>query len=220
MTVFEGEKMFEWDNFTDDIALVQWQSPLFDGDISPHSVVESAPRQFIPSWNESTREWRIVISRHPVSTARLRDAFREAKKRYGQIKAVAAFVEKDGFRDGQTIAVLRSMGFSKHDARGTPHAVCYVRDLKKQKIEPKIEPTPLVELKGWAKEFEAVQVRMEHKRLTGALTEADTETVRWYEEQIAQEEAARGTQDTLALDAQIAELQKQIDELKGKTCQS
>ena len=210
--------MFEWDIFTDE-APAPSSSVLYayDGSDSPCSTIESAPRGYIPSWDASG-EWKIVISRHPVTTARLKEAFREAEKRYGQIKSIAAFVEKDGFRDGQTIAVLRSMGFTKSDARGTPHAVCYVRDLKKQKIEPKIEPAPIVEPKGWAKEFEAVQVRMEHKRLTGALTEADTEEVQWYEEQIEQEEAARSTQDSIALDAQIAELQKQIDELKGKTC--
>jgi hypothetical protein len=155
-----------------------------------------------------------------VTSARLRDAFREAEKRYGQIKSIAAYVEKDGFRDAQTITVLRAMGFTKSDARGTPHAVCYIRDLKKQKIEPKIEPTPIVEPTGWANEFEAVKTRMEHKRLTGALTPADTEEVRWYEEQIAREEAARGTLEEVSIDAQIANLQKQIDELKrGKTCQ-
>ena len=206
-----------WDTLAEEYP-VTFQSPLFDGDISPHDVTTPAPRSAISPWDESAREWKIVISRHPLTSLRLKEAFREAEKRYGQIKSIAAFVEKDGFRDGQTIAVLRSMGFTKSDARGTPHAVCYVRDLKKQKIEPKIEPAPIVEPKGWAKEFEAVQVRMEHKRLTGALTEADTEEVRWFEEQIEREEAARGTQDTLALDSQIAELQKQIDELKGKTC--
>jgi hypothetical protein len=41
--------MFEWDYCADYEAPV-FQSPLYDGDISPHSVVESAPRQFIPPW--------------------------------------------------------------------------------------------------------------------------------------------------------------------------
>jgi hypothetical protein len=91
--------------------------------------------------------------------------------------------------------------------------------LKKQKIEPKIEPTPIVEPTGWAKEFEAVKTRMEHKRLTGALTPADTEEVSWYEAQVQQERDAANDSSVQALDAQIAELQKQIDELNGKTCQ-
>src|SRR5271156_3159449 len=161
--------MFEWDIFTDE-APAPSSSVLYayDGSDSPCSTIESAPRGYIPSWDASG-EWKIVISRHPVTTARLKEAFREAEKRYGQIKSIAAYVEKDGFRDGQTIAVLRDMGFTKSDARGTPHAVCYVRDLKKKPETPKTEtPTP-IEPKGWEKELAGFRTRLEYKKIHGTL---------------------------------------------------
>jgi hypothetical protein len=205
--------MFEWESFTDDPPSASSSSSYaYDGSDSPCSTIESAPRQYIPSWDES-REWRVVISRHPLTSLRLKEAFREAEKRYGQIKSIAAFVEKDGFRDGQTIAVLRSMGFSKHDARGTPHAVCYVRDLKKHKPEPKIEPTPLVEPKGWEKELAGFRTRLEYKKSQGRANEADHQELLWYEKQVQQEQNAASSVSVQAIDAEIAALQKQIDEL-------
>jgi len=207
-----------WDTFAAYQELYPVQSPLYDGDISPHSVMNAAPSQSIPPWDESTREFCITLYRHPVTTAFLQDSYKEAKKAHGAIRTVAVYVMR-GFADAQSIQVLRSMGFIKSDARGTSSGVCYVKDVTKQepkpKTEPKVEP---LEPKGWAKEFEAVQVRMEHKRLTGALTEADTEEVRWYEEQIEREEAARSTQDSIALDAQIADIERQIQRLRSKLC--
>jgi len=201
-----------WDTLAEEYP-VTFQSPLFDGDISPHDVTTPAPRSAISPWDESAREWKIVISRHPLTSLRLKEAFREAEKRYGQIKSIAAYVEKDGFRDGQTIAILRSMGFSKHDARGTPHAVCYIKDLKKTPV-PRVEPKPEpIELHGWEKELAGFRTRLEYKKSQGRANEADHQELLWYEEQVQQEQNAASSASVQAIDAEIAALQKQIDEL-------
>jgi hypothetical protein len=185
----------------------------FDGSDSPCSTIESAPRGYISPWDESAREWKIVISHHPLTSLRLKEAFREAEKRYGQIKAIAAYVEKDGFRDGQTIAVLRSMGFSKNDSRGTPHAVCYIKDLKKTPV-PRVEPKPEpIELHGWEKELAGFRTRLEYKKCQGRANEADHQELLWYEKQVQQEKDAASSVSVQAIDAEIAALQKQIDEL-------
>src|SRR5271156_7213745 len=195
--------MFEWDTFSDE-APAPSSSVLYayDGSDSPCSTIESAPRGYIPSWDASG-EWKIVISRHPVTTARLKEAFREAEKRYGQIKSIAAYVEKDGFRDGQTIAILRSMGFSKHDARGTPHAVCYIKDLKKTPV-PRVEPKPEpIELHGWEKELAGFRTRLEYKKSQGRANEADHQELLWYEKQVQQEKDAASSASVQAIDAEI-----------------
>jgi hypothetical protein len=184
----------------------------FDGSDSL-SAIDAAPKQSIPPWDKSTSEWRVVISHHPVSEARLRDAFREAEKRYGQIKSIAAYVEK-GFGDAQTIQVLRHLAFVQSHARATPHAVCYVKDLKKKTDTPKIEPAPVVEPTGWAKELEVARKRVEYKKLRGTLTEKDLTEIQWYEQQVEKDKNAARSESVQAIDAEIEAIERQVHELQ------
>src|SRR5271163_4802709 len=104
-----------WDTFGAYQELYPVQAPLYDGDISPHSVVDPAPRQSIEPWDESTRELRIIISRHPTTTAFLQSAYKEGLKLYGAIAQVAAYVMRGDSRDALTIRVLKGMNFQKRE---------------------------------------------------------------------------------------------------------
>ena len=193
---------------------------LFDGHTSPSATINPAPRQSIPSWDESTRELRIVLHRHPTTPAFMQDALKTARKTYGQIKAVAVFVQR-GMGDSQSITVLRSMNFTKDEARGTGQGVCYVRDMRKQepappKPEPKPEPEPL----GWLEqELKITTDAIEDRRqmgvhesfLTGLLSEkADLQKM------VDSQNSVKDTEEYQELCRQERELDREIAELKNR----
>jgi hypothetical protein len=198
----------------------------FDGHLSPSATIAPAPRQSIPSWDESTRELRIVLHRHPVSPAFLRSSFNEAKKTHGQIKTVAVFV-MHGLGDSQSIRVLQSMGgFTKDETRNAGRGVCYVRNMKNPEPKPKVEPTkPEPEPKelGWLEtELRVVTEAVDARRkmgihetfLTGLLaTQADLQ------KQVASQNSVKDTDEWKELDRQEREIQEQLDALKRGTCQ-
>jgi hypothetical protein len=189
----------------------------FDGHLSPSATINPAPRQSIPLWDESTRELRIVLHRHPVSPAFLRSSFNEAKKNHGQIKTVAVFV-MHGLGDSQSIRVLQSMGFRKDETRNAGQGVCYVRSMKNpepkpEKPEPRPEPEPLdwisQELKITTDAIEARRALGVHETfLTGLLSQqADLQ------KQVDEQNSVQDTEEYAELTRQEQEIQKQIDEL-------
>jgi hypothetical protein len=202
----------------------------FDGHLSPSATVNPAPRQSIPSWNESIKELRIVLHRHPVSPAFLRSTFNEAKKNHGQIKTVAVFVTH-GLGDSQSIRVLQSMGFTKDETRNAGRGVCFVRDMRKQEPKPKVEPKPEPEPKelGWLEqELKITQDAIAARRAIGVhesflqgLLREQAEQQKMVDEQDAARDAVKDTEEWKELERQEREIQKQLDELaRGQTCQS
>jgi hypothetical protein len=204
----------------------------FDGHISPSATVNPAPRQSVPSWDESTRELRIVLHRHPVTPAFLRAAFNEAKKTHGQIKTVAVFV-MHGLGDSQSIRVLQSMGgFTKDETRNAGQGVCYVRSMKNpepkpEKPEPEVlepEPEPLdwlsQELKITTDAIEARRAIGVHETFLQGLLSEQAEQQKMVDEQRAARDAVKDTEEWKELCRQEREIQKQLDELAGgQTCQ-
>jgi hypothetical protein len=197
---------------------------LFDGHTSPNATVNPAPRQSIPSWDESTRELRIVLHRHPVTPAFLRAAFNEAKKNHGQIKTVAVFV-MHGLGDSQSIRVLMSMGFTKDETRNAGRGVCYVRSMKNPEPKPEVtEPKPEPKELGWLEQelkqtTDALEARKQmgvHKSFLITL-EAQAADL---QNQVASQNSVQDTDEWKELDRQEREIQEQLDELAGgQTCQ-
>jgi hypothetical protein len=199
---------------------------LFDGGESPHSII-NPPRQEIEPWSEQSRELRLVIHRHPTTPAFLRAAFNEAKKLRGSIRTVAAFVMR-GLGDSQSIRVLISMGFTKDETRGTGQGVCYVKDMKNSKQEPKPEkPEPKPEPKplDWCeRELQITTDAIESRRALGVhesflktLLSEQIEQQQMVDEQRAARDAVKETAEYQELERQERELQKEIDALKRKT---
>jgi hypothetical protein len=196
----------------------------FDGHISPNDTVSPTPMKSLPSWDESTRELKIILHRHPVSPAFLQDAYKAAKKNHGQVRTVAAYVFH-GLGDSQTIRVLRSMNFAKDETRSFSHGVCYTRDMRKQepkpsKPEPKPEPKELgwleQELKQTVDSLEALKQMGVHKSFLITL-EAQAADL---QNQVASQNSVQDTDEWKELDRQEREIQEQLDELKlGGTCQ-
>jgi hypothetical protein len=197
---------------------------LFDGGESPHSII-NPPRQEIEPWSEQNRELRLVIHWHPTTPAFLRAAFNEAKKLRGSIRTVAAFVMR-GLGDSQSIRVLISMGFTKDETRGTGQGVCYVRDMKNSKQEPKPpkpEPKPEPKSLDWCeRELQITTDAIESRRalgvhetfLTGLLeTQADQQKM------VDERAAVKQSPEYLELCRQEREIQEQLDALKRGTCQ-
>jgi hypothetical protein len=198
----------------------------FDGHLSPSATVNPAPSQSIPSWNESIKELRIVLHRHPVSPAFLRSTFNEAKKTHGQIKTVAVFV-MHGLGDSQSIRVLQSMGgFTKDETRNAGRGVCYVRDMRKQepKVQPKVEPKPEPKELNWLEtELKMVTDSIEARRKLGCHESFLTRLLSQQadlQKQVASQNSVQDTGEWKELDRQEREIQEQLDELKlGETCQ-
>jgi hypothetical protein len=198
----------------------------FDGHVSPNATVNPAPRQSIPSWDESTRELRIILTRHPVTPAFLQNAYKEARKTRGLVKTVAVYV-LHGLGDSQSIRVLMSMGFTKDETRNAGHGVCYTRDMKNPEPKPeksekseKPEPKELgwleQELKQTVDSLEALKRMGVHKSFLITL-EAQAADL---QNQVASQNSVQDTEEWKELDRQEQEIQKQLDELKlGGTCQ-
>jgi hypothetical protein len=197
----------------------------FDGHISPNDTVSPTPMKSLPSWDESTRELKIILHRHPVSPAFLQDAYKAAKKNHGQVRTVAAYVFH-GLGDSQTIRVLRSMNFAKDETRSFSHGVCYTRDMRKQEPKPEPRPKPKPEPKslGWLeRELQIVTAAVDERRrmgihetfLTGLLSQQAE-----LQKQVASQDSVKDTEEWKELCRQERELQRQIGELKrGQTCQ-
>ena len=190
----------------------------FDGHISPNDTVSPTPMKSLPSWDESTRELKIILHRHPVSPAFLQDAHKAAKKNHGQVRTVAAYVFH-GLGDSQTIRVLRSMNFAKDETRSFSHGVCYTRDMRKQepkppKPEPKPEPKELnwleQELKQTTDALEARKKLGVHKTFLITLEAQAAEL----QKQVDAQDSVQGTEEWLELDRQEREIQKQLDEFR------
>ena len=201
----------------------------FDGHISPNDTVSPTPMKSLPSWDESTRELKIILHRHPVSPAFLQDAYKAAKKNHGQVRTVAAYVFH-GLGDSQTIRVLRSMNFAKDETRSFSHGVCYTRDMRKQEPKPEPRPKPKPEPKelGWLEtELKIVTDAIESRRalgvhesfLAGLLSEQAG-----LQKQVDEQNSVKDTEEYKELCRQEREIQKQLDKLaggqKGFTCQS
>jgi hypothetical protein len=195
----------------------------FDGHISPNDTVSPTPMKSLPSWDESTRELKIILHRHPVSPAFLQDAYKAAKKNHGQVRTVAAYVFH-GLGDSQTIRVLRSMNFAKDETRSFSHGVCYTRDMRKQEPKPpKPEPKPEPKLLDWCeRELQITTDAIESRRalgvhetfLTGLLREqADQQKM------VDERDAVKESPEYLELCRQEREIQEQLDALKRETCQ-
>jgi hypothetical protein len=188
----------------------------FDGHLSPSATINPAPRQSIPLWDESTRELRIVLHRHPVSPAFLRSSFNEAKKNRGQIKTVAVFV-MHGLGDSQSIRVLQSMGgFTKDETRNAGRGVCYVRSMKNPEPKPEVtEPKPEPKELGWLEQelkqtvdsLEALKQMGVHKSFLITL-EAQAADL---QKQVDNQNSVKDTDEWKELDRQEREIQKQID---------
>jgi len=200
----------------------------FDGHLSPSATINPAPRQSIPSWDESTRELRIVLHRHPVSPAFLQDAYKAAKKNHGLIKTVAVYV-MHGLGDSQSIKVLMSMGFTR-DARNAGQGVVFTRDMRKQEPKPeksekseKPEPKELgwleQELKQTVDSLGALKQMGVHKSFLITL-EAQAADL---QNQVASQNSVQDTDEWKELDRQEQEIARQLEELKrgqkGLTCQ-
>jgi hypothetical protein len=195
----------------------------FDGHVSPNATVNPAPRQSIPSWDESTRELRIVLHRHPVTPALLRSSFNEAKKTHGQIKTVAVFV-MHGLGDSQSIRVLMSMGFTKDETRNAGQGVVFTRDMRKQEPKPEKSEKPEPKELGWLEQelkqtvdsVEALKQMGVHKSFLITL-EAQAADL---QNQVASQNSVQDTDEWKELDRQEREIQEQLDELAGgQTCQ-
>jgi hypothetical protein len=198
----------------------------FDGHLSPSATINPAPRQSIPSWDESTRELRIVLHRHPVSPAFLQDAYKAAKKNHGFIKTVAVYV-MHGLGDSQSIKVLMSMGFTR-DARNAGQGVCFVRDMRKQEPKPKVEPKSEPEPLGWLEQelkitTDAIEARRAlgvHETFLTKLLSEQAEQQKMVDEQRAARDDIKESAEYQELCRQEAEIVRQLDELKrGQTCQ-
>jgi hypothetical protein len=196
---------------------------LFDGHLSPSATINSAPRQSIPSWDESTRELRIVLHRHPVSPAFLQDAYKAAKKDHGQVRTVAVYV-MHGLGDSQSIRVLQAMGgFTKDETRNAGQGVCFVRDMRKQpKPQPKPEPKPEQKELNWSeRELQITSDAIKARRaigvhetfLTGLLRE-QAEQQKAVDEQNAARDDIKESAEYQELCRQEAEIVRQLDELK------
>jgi hypothetical protein len=190
----------------------------FDGHISPNDTVSPTPMKSLPSWDESTRELKIILHRHPVSPAFLQDAYKAAKKNHGQVRTVAAYVFH-GLGDSQTIRVLRSMNFAKDETRSFSHGVCYTRDMRKQEPKPpKPEPKPEPKELGWLEqELKMVTDSIEARRKLGCHESFLTRLLSQQadlQKQVASQNSVQGTEEWQELDRQEREIQKQLDELK------
>ncbi len=202
-------------------------TPVFDGHVSPHSVVNPTPYKSIPNWNEQKRELRITLMRHPVKPEFLKDAYREAKRKHGTVKSVVVYVLR-GLGDLHSIKVLQTLGFSKNEGRSVPHGVVYVRDTKKQEPKRKPEPKPEPKELNWSERelqitSEAIKARraigVHETFLTGLLRE-QAEQQKEVDEQNAARDAVKDTEEWKELCRQEREIQKQLDELaRGQTCQ-
>jgi hypothetical protein len=195
----------------------------FDGHISPNDTVSPTPMKSLPSWDESTRELKIILHRHPVSPAFLQDAYKAAKKNHGQVRTVAAYVFH-GLGDSQTIRVLRSMNFAKDETRSFSHGVCYTRDMRKQEPKPpKPEPKPEPKSLDWCeRELQITTDAIESRRALGVHETFLTGLLREQAEQqkmVDERDAVKESPEYLELCRQEREIQEQLDALKRGTCQ-
>jgi hypothetical protein len=177
----------------------------------------------LPSWDESTRELKIILHRHPVSPAFLQDAYKAAKKNHGQVRTVAAYVFH-GLGDSQTIRVLRSMNFAKDETRSFSHGVCYTRDMRKQEPKPpKPEPKPEPKSLDWCeRELQITTDAIESRRALGVHETFLAGLLREQAEQqkmVDERDAVKESPEYLELCRQEREIQEQLDALKRRTCQ-
>ena len=114
-------------------------TPVFDGHVSPHSVVNPTPYKSIPNWNEQKRELRITLMRHPVKPEFLKDAYREAKRKHGTVKSVVVYVLR-GLGDLHSIKVLQTLGFSKMKAGACRTGLCMSETRKSR--SPSVSQSP------------------------------------------------------------------------------
>jgi hypothetical protein len=179
----------------------------------------------VPAWDESTKELRISLYKHPVNPNAINDAYAAAKKTHGTVKSVAVFVMR-GMGDSQSIKVLRSRGFTKNETRSTAHGVCYTQSALKPDPKPKVEEKPEPQTDWLTEELRITTDAIEARRalgvhetfLTGLLRE-QAEQQKMVDEQRAARDAVKDTAEYQELCRQERELQKEIDALRG-TCQS
>jgi hypothetical protein len=195
----------------------------FDGHLSPSASINPDPRQSIEPFDSATQELRIVLNRHPVKPEFLQNTYKEAKKNHGSIRKVAVFV-LHGLGDSQSIKVLMSMGFTKDETRNAGQGVVFTRDMRKQEAKPKVEPKPEPEPLGWLEqELKQTVDSLEARKQMGVhksfLTTLEAQAAD-LQKQVDEQNSVKESPEYLELCRQEEEIARQLDELKrGQTCQ-
>jgi hypothetical protein len=217
--------MSMWESIiVDDVAysgveyMNQFRQPLGidPADAPPASVpkVKSyATTHHVSDWNEDTKTVYVKVLDYPISQRSLSDLIGQFRQDgHSQIKFCKVTLEHGGISTGPNIGVIERLGFVRDEIGKFTFTYDYANPRRKQDFTPAESSKPEPELDSWESALKSIRERERFCKENGIwFTQADIDHAAWLEAKIADERAFKNSPAMKALDAEIEEIQKQLD---------
>ena len=128
-----------------------------------------------------------------------------------QIKFCKVILEHGGIATGPNIGVIERLGFTRDEIGKFVFTYDYANPRRKQDFTP-VEEKPEPELDSWESALKSIRERQAFCEKNNIwFSQRELDHALWLESKIAEEKAFKNSPEMKAIDAQIDEIQKQLD---------